>query len=141
MLLRLIVGVSRCLAFCLLIFVGTADEIVANGARTLLGKSLVQVSAAGVIRVALNGQVEAGVIEHDPGELRQRLTRLRAEIRLTNVEQHVKKNLVMFVTAKIVTPAGLPLNEEEEEGLLPPELPEERPSPAGVRARLGQGGG
>jgi type II secretory pathway component GspD/PulD (secretin)/tetratricopeptide (TPR) repeat protein len=41
----------------------------------------------------------------------------------TNVEQHVKKNLVIFVTAKIVTPAGLPLNEEEE-GLLPPELPE-----------------
>jgi general secretion pathway protein D len=42
----------------------------------------------------------------------------------SNVEQHTKKNLVMFVTAKIVTPAGLPLNEEEEEGLLPPELPE-----------------
>jgi general secretion pathway protein D len=41
----------------------------------------------------------------------------------TNVEQHNKKNLVMFVTARIVTPAGLPLNEEEE-GLLPPELPE-----------------
>ena len=42
----------------------------------------------------------------------------------TNVEQHNKKNLVMFVTAHIVTPAGLPLNEEEEEGLQPPELPE-----------------
>jgi general secretion pathway protein D len=42
----------------------------------------------------------------------------------TNVEQHTKKNLVMFVTARIVTPAGVPLNEEEEEGLLPPELPE-----------------
>ena len=41
----------------------------------------------------------------------------------TNVEQHVKKNLVIFVTARIVTPAGLQLNEEEE-GLLPPELPE-----------------
>jgi general secretion pathway protein D len=41
----------------------------------------------------------------------------------SNVEQHNKKNLVMFVTARIVTPAGLPLNEEEE-GLLPPELPE-----------------
>ena len=38
----------------------------------------------------------------------------------TNTEQHTKKNLVIFVTAKIVTPAGLPLNEEEEEGLLPP---------------------
>jgi general secretion pathway protein D len=41
----------------------------------------------------------------------------------SNVEQHNKKNLVMFVTARIVTPAGVPLNEEEE-GLLPPELPE-----------------
>ena len=42
----------------------------------------------------------------------------------TNTEQHTKKNLVIFVTARIVTPAGLPLNEEEEEGLLPPALPE-----------------
>ena len=42
----------------------------------------------------------------------------------TNVDQHVKKNLVIFVTARLVTPAGLPLNEEEEEGLLPPALPE-----------------
>jgi general secretion pathway protein D len=42
----------------------------------------------------------------------------------TNVEQHTKKNLVIFVTARIITPAGIPLNEEEEEGLLPPELPE-----------------
>src|SRR5436309_7842151 len=42
----------------------------------------------------------------------------------TNVDQHVKKNLVIFVTARIITPAGLPLNEEEEEGLLPPALPE-----------------
>jgi general secretion pathway protein D len=41
----------------------------------------------------------------------------------TNVEQHTKKNLVIFVTARIITPAGVPLNEEEE-GLLPPELPE-----------------
>ena len=42
----------------------------------------------------------------------------------TNVDQHTKKNLVIFVTARIITPAGVPLNEEEEEGLLPPELPE-----------------
>jgi general secretion pathway protein D len=41
----------------------------------------------------------------------------------TNSEQHTKKNLVMFVTARIITPAGVPLNEEEE-GLLPPALPE-----------------
>ncbi len=42
----------------------------------------------------------------------------------TNVDSHVKKNLVIFVTARLVSPAGLPLNEEEEEGLLPPALPE-----------------
>ena len=44
----------------------------------------------------------------------------------TNVEQHIKRNLVIFVTARLVTPGGLPLNpaEEEEEGLLPPALPE-----------------
>src|SRR6266513_282425 len=42
----------------------------------------------------------------------------------TNVDQHIKRNLVIFVTARVITPAGVPLNEEEEEGLLPPELPE-----------------
>ena len=43
----------------------------------------------------------------------------------TNVEQHNKMNLVIFVTARAVTPAGLAFNpEEEEEGLLPPALPE-----------------
>src|SRR5438132_7636484 len=42
----------------------------------------------------------------------------------TNVEQHIKKNLVIFVTAKQVTAYGAPVEEEEEEGLLPPELPE-----------------
>ena len=41
----------------------------------------------------------------------------------SNVEQHNKMNLVIFVTARIVTPAGMPFNEDEE-GLLPPELPE-----------------
>ena len=44
----------------------------------------------------------------------------------TNTEQHTKKNLVIFVTARVVTPSGLAFNpeEEEEEGLLPPALPE-----------------
>jgi general secretion pathway protein D len=45
----------------------------------------------------------------------------------TNVDQHIKRNLVIFVTAHLITPGGLPLNptEEEEEGLLqPPLLPE-----------------
>lgn len=44
----------------------------------------------------------------------------------TNVDQHVKRNLVIFVTAHLVTPAGTPLNstEEEEELAQPPQLPE-----------------
>jgi type II secretory pathway component GspD/PulD (secretin)/tetratricopeptide (TPR) repeat protein len=44
----------------------------------------------------------------------------------TNVDQHIKRNLVIFVTARVVTPSGLAFNneEEEEEGLLPPSLPE-----------------
>jgi len=44
----------------------------------------------------------------------------------TNADQHVKRNLVIFVTAHLVTPAGTPLNstEEDEELLQPPQLPE-----------------
>ena len=45
----------------------------------------------------------------------------------TNVDQHIKRNLIIFVTARLVTPGGLPVNpsEEEDEGLLqPPVLPE-----------------
>jgi general secretion pathway protein D len=44
----------------------------------------------------------------------------------TNVDQHIKRNLIIFVTAHLVTPAGTPLNstEEEEELIQPPQLPE-----------------
>jgi general secretion pathway protein D len=46
----------------------------------------------------------------------------------TNVDQHIKRNLVIFVTARLVNPAGQPINtqEEEEETELvePPVLPE-----------------
>jgi general secretion pathway protein D len=44
----------------------------------------------------------------------------------TNTEQHIKRNLVIFVTARLITPGGQPINEaEEEEGLLQqPTLPE-----------------
>ena len=41
----------------------------------------------------------------------------------TNVEQHNKKNLIIFVTARQVTTYGAPVVEEEGE-LLPPELPQ-----------------
>jgi general secretion pathway protein D len=33
----------------------------------------------------------------------------------TNVDQHIKRNLVTFVTARVITPAGLAFNNEEEE--------------------------
>ena len=44
----------------------------------------------------------------------------------TNVDQHIKRNLVIFVTAHMVTPAGTPFNatEEDEELAQPPQLPE-----------------
>ncbi|TMP92242.1 MAG: type II and III secretion system protein, partial [Verrucomicrobia bacterium] len=44
----------------------------------------------------------------------------------TNVDQHIKRNLVIFVTAHLVTPAGTPFNstQEEEELVQPPQLPE-----------------
>ena len=42
----------------------------------------------------------------------------------SNVDQHTKKNLIIFVTAKQMTAYGAPVEEEEEEGLVPPELPE-----------------
>jgi general secretion pathway protein D len=47
----------------------------------------------------------------------------------TNVDQHIKRNLIIFVTARLVNPAGQPVNvaeeEEEKEDLIqPPTLPE-----------------
>ncbi len=43
----------------------------------------------------------------------------------TQAEQHQKRNLVIFVTARLVTPSGAPLNiTDDEETVTPPELPE-----------------
>src|SRR6202043_2496680 len=46
----------------------------------------------------------------------------------TNVDQHVKRNLIIFVTARLVNPAGQPVNQteedEEQETVQPPVLPE-----------------
>ena len=46
----------------------------------------------------------------------------------TNVDQHIKRNLVIFVTAHLVNPAGQLVNppeeEEEQETVQPPLLPE-----------------
>jgi general secretion pathway protein D len=46
----------------------------------------------------------------------------------TNVDQHIKRNLIIFVTARLVNPAGQLVNqaeeEEEQEGVQPPVLPE-----------------
>jgi general secretion pathway protein D len=33
----------------------------------------------------------------------------------TNAEQHIKRNLVIFVTARLVNPAGQPVHSAEEE--------------------------
>jgi general secretion pathway protein D len=33
----------------------------------------------------------------------------------TNTDQHMKRNLVIFVTARLVNPAGQPVNTAEEE--------------------------
>jgi len=43
----------------------------------------------------------------------------------TNVDQHIKRNLIIFVTARLVNPAGQPVNqvEEEEEAVEPPTIP------------------
>ena len=56
-------------------------------------------------------------------------SRWSADLFRTNVDQHIKRNLVIFVTARLVTPGGQPVNqmeeEEETEGLIePPILPE-----------------
>jgi general secretion pathway protein D len=47
----------------------------------------------------------------------------------SNVDQHIKRNLIIFVTARLVNPAGQPLNaaeeDEEKEALIePPTLPQ-----------------
>ena len=50
----------------------------------------------------------------------------------TNAEQHIKRNLVIFVTARLVDPAGQPIHSSEEEEetetvsnpIEPPALPE-----------------
>jgi general secretion pathway protein D len=47
----------------------------------------------------------------------------------TNVEQHIKRNLIIFVTARLVNPGGQPVNsteevEETEDLIEPPILPE-----------------
>jgi general secretion pathway protein D len=47
----------------------------------------------------------------------------------SNTDQHIKRNLIIFVTARLVNPAGQPINtveeeEEKEELIQPPTLPE-----------------
>src|SRR5213078_814552 len=47
----------------------------------------------------------------------------------TNVEQHIKRNLIIFVTARLINPGGQPVNsteeiEESENVIEPPILPE-----------------
>ena len=47
----------------------------------------------------------------------------------SNMEQHIKRNLIIFVTARLINPGGQPLNsteelEESEDFVVPPILPE-----------------
>jgi hypothetical protein len=47
----------------------------------------------------------------------------------TNVDQHIKRNLIIFVTARLVNPGGQPVSsneevEESEDVIEPPILPE-----------------
>src|SRR5207237_9753213 len=41
---------------------------------------------------------------------------------ITNVDQHIKRNLIIFVTAHLVTPAGELVNLSDEAEVVPPEL-------------------
>jgi general secretion pathway protein D len=46
----------------------------------------------------------------------------------SSVDQHIKRNLVIFVTARLINPAGEPLNAEtEEEEVIEPMVPEQLP--------------
>jgi len=52
----------------------------------------------------------------------------------SSVDQHIKRNLVIFVTARLINPAGEPLNHEEEadeviEPMVPEQLPGDAPLP------------
>jgi len=52
----------------------------------------------------------------------------------SSVDQHLKRNLVIFVTARLINPAGEPLNQEEEkdevvEPMVPAQLPGDAPLP------------
>jgi len=77
-----------------------------------------------------NGQtvVIGGLMREDVQKVEDR-TPLLGDIPLvgrlfrSNIDQHVKRNLIIFVTARKVTPLGQALEEQEEE-LQPPVLPE-----------------
>src|SRR6185369_16413139 len=66
-----------------------ADEVVADGTGAVLGKSLVEFGASGVVGVALDLQAKGGVVKHDAGELRQDLTPLWAKIGLAGIKHNV----------------------------------------------------
>jgi general secretion pathway protein D len=40
----------------------------------------------------------------------------------SNVDQHIKRNLVMFVTASLMDPAGQPLIKADEEDAIPNDI-------------------
>ena len=100
------------------------SEIGFGGAR--IGGLLAQDGGRATSLKTLEAACDAGINFFDTADM---YSQGESEILVgrafrSNVDQHIKRNLVIFVTAHLVTPAGTLVNEEEEEGLLPPALPE-----------------
>src|SRR5436190_9187293 len=76
--------------------------------------------------VVLGGLMREDVQKTEDGSPMVGVVRMVGRLFRTNVDQHIKRNLVIFVTAHLVTPAGTPFNstEEDEELVQPPQLPE-----------------
>ena len=85
--------------------------------------TVTQRTSSAVVIAARYGH-NISVVEITDGISRGTLSRLFR----TNVDQHIKRNLIIFVTARLVNPAGQPVNqteeEEEQETVQPPVLPE-----------------
>src|SRR5215472_12614568 len=64
-------------------------EVIANRIRTPFRKSLVELLAAGTVRVALNSKTKRGVVQHDAAEFSQGLSRFRSQIGLAGTKEHI----------------------------------------------------
>src|SRR5438552_19120690 len=121
--------------------VGTGGVSIFRPTQVLLTENVINQPVFSTRKVTTNvsvwdGQtvVLGGLIREDVQKVEDR-TPIIGDIPLVgrlfrnNVDQHIKRNLIIFVTARLVTPGGQPLNstEEEEEAaeqIQPPVLPE-----------------